>query len=263
MKKNLPWLVALIVLVVGAYIGLWVYSHQWLEREIDRVYAEAADGDIKFLGPKPEVRGFPFVPEIYYTGGFQSGDLTVTFPEFILRGYPIPGLSFTADFPQGVALGGGLYDPSLWVLDNVWAKIAVPARVPSDYTLENMQAWQQSGGKIDVRDYKVAKGALESVGHGILQLDDNLQPDFYVETTMTGHEVFVQDLMHAQLIEHLPAAILTGMLNSLARIDEDTGEKEVFVSLGIKNRILSVGPVQVARIPEIVWDTHTPPALRQ
>lgn len=263
MKKFLPWLGLLLILLGGAYIALWVYSHRWLEREIDRVYAESVDGDIQFLGDKPIVRGFPFVPEIYYTQGFRIDDVTITFPEFIFRGYPIPGLSFTADFPQGVALGGDIYDPSLWTLDNVWAKIAVPARVPSDYTLGNMQAWQQAGGKIDLRDYKIMKGALESTGHGILKLDDNLQPEFYIETILNNHEVFVQDLMHAELIKPLPAAILTGVLNSLARINGETGEKEVFVSLGIKNRILSAGPVQLGQVPEIVWDTHNPPALRQ
>lgn len=67
MKRFLCWSAALFVFLSIPYMGLWVYSMQWFGKEIERTYAKAGEKGYKFLGPKPVLTGFPFVPEVYYT----------------------------------------------------------------------------------------------------------------------------------------------------------------------------------------------------
>ena len=95
---------ALIIFLGLCYITLWAYSYQWLQKEIDRVYAEAPQHGFEFLGPKPVITGFPFIPEIYYGGGLKTGNTLLFFPESRLRGYPIPGLTFHLSVPRGLSL---------------------------------------------------------------------------------------------------------------------------------------------------------------
>src|SRR5690242_1237488 len=76
------------------YITIWAYSYQWLTKRIDVVYAQAAANGYEFLGPKPVLTGFPFIPQIDYTGGFKTGNTILRFREVHLSGYPIPGLTF-------------------------------------------------------------------------------------------------------------------------------------------------------------------------
>ncbi len=249
------------ILGIGLYLGLWVYSAQWFEREIDKIYAQEPRDDFQFLGQKPTLDNFPFVPEVNYHGGIQTGEAKILFPQMILRGYPIPGLTLRATFPLGIMLDG-IADPTVWKLDYFETGVAVPYKIPGKLNRESLQAWKKHGGKIDVRDYMVRKESLKAEGVGLLTVDNNLQPVFNLESKITGHDAFIESQLQAGLIEPFPAAIARGVFGSLARPDEKTGENTVNINVSVENRMLRVGPVTVLELPLIVWDTHTPPDLR-
>jgi hypothetical protein len=249
-------------LLVSLYLGLWIYSAQWFAKEIDKLYAQGTESDIQFLGPKPSLTNFPFVPEVLYTQGFKTGNAEILFPEMSLRGYPIFGTALNVDFPKGISVGG-IVDPSIWTLDSLRAKITIPYNLPHDLSAESLIAWRDSGGKIEIRSYDMHKKSLQSDGKGHLFLDAELQPDLLFESTVRGYQAFIQEQKEAGLIEPFAAAIGLTILNGLATTDKQTGESVVRITVTVKNRILSAGPVQALELPLIVWDTHSPPVPHQ
>jgi hypothetical protein len=263
MKKSLIASIVVIALLLVSYIGLWLYSAQWFNREIGRAYAESQDKGFRFLGEKPTLTGFPFIPEVYYAGGFQVGNVMITFPEGHLRGYPIPGLIMRLSFPRGIQMEGNMIDPAIWSASSLDVGLSIPYRIPADANRDTLAAWQESGGKIEITDYKMLKQSLDCSGYGLFKLDENLQPVVNFTSTMKGYPAFIEELNRDGIIDPFGAAIATGLLNGLASADEDTGENEVILSVTVQNRMLSVGPLQVGHLPEIVWGTHSPPVLRQ
>lgn len=266
MKKGrawLSWCLAIALLLIAAYGGLWAYSYQWMKGEVDRAYENVEDNGYRFLGPKPVLTGFPLVPEIYYSGGFQAGNVMVEFPEARLRGYPIPGLTFNLSIPRGVAISGPV-DPSIWSLETLDADIVIPSTIPADFTAGSLSAWQRGGGQFDIRRYELTKDGLMSEGLGNFTLDTDLQPEIEFESRIKGYDVFIQSLMQQGMIEPFPAAIAIGALNSLSKPDEETGDNIVTVNISVKNRMLTVGPVQALELPRIVWaGEHSSPDLLQ
>lgn len=246
-------------LLIGAYVGLWIYSAQWFTKEIDRLYTEGAQNDVQFLGPKPELTNFPFVPEVIYRGGIKVREAEIYFPHLVLRGYPLPGTTLRMDFPLGVSLGG-VADPKIWSLDTLKAGVVIPYSFPEDLTYEDLSAWRDDGGKIEVKDYALTKGALTSKGKGHLFLDAQLQPDLNFESEVRGYQDFIAQQQRDGLIEPFPAAGAIMFLNSLSAQDPKTDESVVALTVTVKNRILSAGPIQAVELPPIVWGTRKPPA---
>lgn len=263
MKRFLCWTSAILLVLAIPYAGLWIYSYDWFEKEIDRVYEEASSKGYEFIGPKPILTGFPFVPEIYYSGGFKFGNTMLVFPEARLSGYPIPGLTFHLDIPRGIALDG-IVSKDLWNLDSLESDIVIPSTFPASTHADSLSAWQQAGGQFDIKNYKLTKGALQSEGTGKFSLDANLQPVIHFDSNIKGHEEFIQTLMQQGAIQPLPAAAATGIMNSLSKPDPVTNENVVTLKVSVENRLLTVGPLQVVRLPEIVWPgTHSSPDQHQ
>lgn len=245
-------------LLIGAYVGLWIYSARWFSKEIDRLYAEGTQNDVQFMGPKPELTNFPFVPEVVYRGGIKIGQAEIYFPHLTLRGYPLPGTTLKMDFPLGVSLGG-VADPKIWNLDTLKAGVVIPYSFPEDLTYEDLSAWRDAGGKIEVKSYTFTKDGMTSEGKGHLFLDEQLQPDLRFESEIRGYQDFIAQQQRDGLIEPFPAAGAIMLLNSLSRPDPETGGSVVTLTVTVKNRILSAGPIQAVELPPIVWGRRTTP----
>ncbi len=249
----------LLILLLASYLVLWIYSAQWLKGEIGRLYKKAAADGVEFIGPEPQLANFPFVPEIHYSGGIKFNNVEILFPEMKLRGYPVPNATLQISFPKGISLGG-VVDPALWSLDMLQAKIAVPFNLPRSFFAEDLQAWYDREGKIDIRAYHLTKNALDVGGKGYFLLDKNLQPVVLLESVLNNHSAFLEDQVSKGTIPPFASAIATGLLESLSQTDPKTGEKTVGVTISVQNRWLRVGPVQLIQLPMIVWDTRMPPA---
>jgi len=238
-------------LLIAAYVGLWGYSAQWFQKEIDRLYADNTD-NVEFMGAKPRLANFPFVPKVIYSGGLKIGNAEILFPQVQLKGYPLPGTALKIDFPLGVSLGG-VVDPALWTLDSLKAAVTIPYHLPEDFTYEGLSAWRDKDGSLTVRSYELNKGTLHSSGKGHLFLDEQLQPDLAFESEIYGYQDFIAEQQRNGRIEPFPAAGATMILNSLSAQDEKTGQSYVPIDVTVKNGILSAGPIQALELPPIVW----------
>jgi hypothetical protein len=234
------------------YFGAWIYSALWFSREIDNLYANAKEEGVAFLGPKPTLTNFPFVPEVKYTNGIATGNAEFLFPSVVLHGYPIPFTKLKLRFPQGVSLGG-IVDPRIWTLDLLEADLIIPAHLPQSLTQEELSAWKDEGGKIDITNFHLARQSLKAEGKGSLQLDPNLQPDFEMQAAVKDWEPFIREQIQAGIMEPFPGALGITMLNALAKDDPETLEKTVTVDVKVKDRMLTAGPLTLP-LPEIKWE---------
>src|SRR5690606_38113361 len=119
-------------------------------------------------------------------------------------------------FPLSIMLGGN-FDPKIWELDYLQVKFVVPYSLPAAMTTEDMTAWKNAGGKVDVKHYILRKESLTAEGSGLLSIDDNLQPIFNFESKIVGYDRFIDDQVQTGTIKPLPAAIARGVFASLAR----------------------------------------------
>lgn len=258
MKKAGNIFLATLLVLWTAYTGLWICSAWWFQKEVRSLYTRAIDSGVTLLGPEPVLTNFPFVPEIYYSGGFQAGNAIFRFPALRVRGYPIPFSTLSFSLPEGISLDG-IADPAVWSLDTLSADIAIPYRLPKTVDEQELLTWQKNGGKIDVRHYSFTKQSLLSEGSGILTLDEKLQPVFTMETVLRDYELFIREQKDKGLIDPFAAAVGTTMLNGFAKVDPATEKKTVTLNVSVRNRMLSVGPLQVLPLPEIAWDRHRTP----
>ena len=247
--------------IIG-YLGLWIYSAKWFNQEINKIYASSAKDGFIFLGEKPKLSNFPFVPEVRYQKGFEAGNLKILFPDLLIRGYPIPFMDLKLSFPNGVSMGG-MVDPKIWSLSFLNIHLSVPHRLPPSFYEEDLKAWSQTGGRIKITKYIAQKDQLTAVGHGDFLLDNNLQPVFNFLSVIDGYDAFINTEKERGLIDPFAAAIGMTVLNGLSKIDDVTGEKTVTLNITAKNQMLWVGPIQALPLPQIVWDKRNSPVPRQ
>ncbi len=258
MKIHKAILPGLIIFLVAGYLLLWLYSANWFRHEIDHAYETAGKNGFEFLGPKPVLKNFPFVPEVAYGGGFQAGNARILFKSMLLRGYPIPGFNLHIRFPEGISLDG-IADPKIWTLNILNVDLAIPFSISEDFEYESLNKWKSQGGKIDIRHFEMTKDELRTEGNGFLTLDDDLQPVFNLQSTIHDYELFVQSQTRKGLIEPFAGAIGITIMNRLSTTDAKTGEKTVSMGVSVRNRMLQVGPLQVLQFPLIVWDKRNSP----
>lgn len=264
MRRWHYYILTCVALLICAYLGLWIYSAQWFDRQAKEIYAQAEKNGIRFLGAKPAMSNFPFVPRLYYTGGVQAGNVIVAFPEMRVSGYPVPGTKLHISFPAGIALDG-IVDPKFWTLDMLDADVVIPRTMPASFAYEDLAAWQADNGRIDVPRYALVKEQLVAQGKGILSLDEALQPIFSLESRITGYEAFIQSQVDKGNIEPFAGGITLSLLNGLAQTDEegDAASRAVVLNVSVENRLLRAGPLQVLELPPIVWDRRSSPDPRQ
>jgi len=254
-KRKRAITIVFVLFLIGVYLSFWAYSATWFKKEIDYLYANAQQDGVQFLGPKPTLANFPLVPEVHYTCGLKFGNATLLFPKVTVRGFPIPGMTLHISFPEGVQLAG-IVDPIIWSLSSLDTKLGIPYHLPRTFTAEDISKWQKDGGKIDIRSYELRKGSLYTYGKGHFAFDENLQPAFFLDSNVQGYEAFIDEQKQQGLIDPFAGAVGLTILNGLAARDNASGQREVYLSVSVKNRILTVGPLQVLELPQIVWGTR-------
>jgi len=261
MKRVFSALGVICLVSVLGYSSLWAYSLYYFNQKVAAFYERAPSRGIEFLGSKPTLSGFPGVPIVTYNGGIKTNAITVLFPQGRLQGFPFPGQILHMSFPQGLSIDGPGLSPLL-NFTKVNGDIIFPQHWPKNTDRSAISHWQKKNGTLKIPAFTLEKEALIVTGTATGAVDQNLQPTLTLETTLRGHEAFLQSLS-ADALEPLMMATMRTVLGSLSRQDPVSGEDIVPLMISVQDRRLSVGPLQVARLPEIVWGTHSAPALHQ
>jgi hypothetical protein len=112
------------------------------------------------------------------------------------------------------------------------------------------RAWRDAGGTLEIVDLLLDWGELRLSGEGTLALDDRDRPLGAGTVRLTGWNEVVDALQAARYIEPMPAAVIKGALNMLARAAG--GEPgAVRVPVAAQDGRLVVYRIPVASLPSL------------
>lgn len=126
--------------------------------------------------------------------------------------------------------------------------------LPAAPSARALAAWSTDGGTIEVRRLQVQHGALTLNGEGTVALDGMLQPVGAFTARMSGYNQALDQLASAGLVRPKDGALAKIVLGVLAKVPPGGGPKQIEVPLTLQDRVLSVGPISLLRVPEIRWE---------
>ncbi|MEO0392663.1 MAG: DUF2125 domain-containing protein, partial [Pseudomonadota bacterium] len=112
--------------------------------------------------------------------------------------------------------------------------------------------WRDQGGAVSLDDLLVDLGDVTVAGTGNATLDAALQPAVNLDMMVEGHQVLVARLVAEGTIPQLMADFANQMLKPLVTTD-DTGRETLGITVGLRDRWLMIGPMQLMRLPPIQW----------
>jgi hypothetical protein len=112
------------------------------------------------------------------------------------------------------------------------------------------EAWRDGGGTLDLRDIVLRWGKLDAGGDAIVGLDAELQPTGRATVHLADPGGTIGALTAANILP--PAAALAVRLLAPA-----AGGGKLDLSLALRDRVLTLGPVRVAHLPELHWPDET------
>jgi len=173
-----------------------------------------------------------------------------------------PALTLAAD-ATGIVLPPGHSWPLGPTLDRLGLDLLVTGPVPPQPDLvERAEAWRDGGGNIALRRLDVAWGEVALAGEAALALDPDLQPAGTATSRITGHPAALRALTAAGLVTPRGAMVAGAVLAPLARTPEGGGAPVVEMPFTLRDRTLSLGPIPLLRVPELVWRPPAAPATQ-
>ncbi len=258
-------LVTLSLLLIAAvgYTIFWKQLETHINQQIDTMWADAATQGVVITGEKPRMTGFPGLPTIKFQGTITDATgLLMTCPEITYTGFPLPGQRMKLDLPAGVTITGyGRPEPV--IVNEAHLYILLPYNLPRGVEAADMQAWQASGGAIPIESLFLRTDILKIEGQGTIGLDEKLQLSGLIDTKMVGVDALLADLAERGVMQGKSAAMAQSFLQMMIKHDPLTNEPYIQTPLRIQNRGVFLGPLRVASLPELFWNSGNQPVRRQ
>ena len=117
---------------------------------------------------------------------------------------------------------------------------------------QNLQAWRDAGGTLELPWLSFVWGALDMRANGTVALDQRMRPLGALTADIRGFEEALGALADAGILrrEMLPASRVT--LNLLAKTDKSDGRRVLTVPLTAQDGALLVGPIKLTALPPVV-----------
>ncbi len=136
---------------------------------------------------------------------------------------------------------------------DVFMELQVRGRFPTSGSLtERLDAWRSPGGAVDINRLDLKYRNVRLHATGTLALDARLQPEAALAVRVDGTGELLGTLLQHHIIRPAEAAVLRLVLTGLERRQAD-GTQYPVLPLTLQDSIIHVGPLKVARIPEILW----------
>ena len=132
-------------------------------------------------------------------------------------------------------------------------KGAIMGPISSTYDYQAFAAWRDSGGTIEIENFRLHWGPLRLSANGTLALDGKMQPMGALKATIAGFAETLDALVAARAMKKKKARTAKFFLSLLAKSPAPDAPPEITLPLTIQKRTLSVGPVPLAKIPPIRW----------
>jgi hypothetical protein len=150
------------------------------------------------------------------------------------------GLPDIGRWPLGALIGavGGTVD------------VHSPALPGSGPAAIEAAAWQRNGGRLDLHDARLKWGPLSLSGEAELGLDAKLQPAGKGVADVTGGAAAFDALVNGGVLQKGLGATAKAVLGAMAQLPGGDAVQLPFV---LRDSTLSIGPIPVARLNDVVW----------
>ena len=224
LSGGLIGLLALLVILFGAYSFLWFGVADHIRGEYPRVLEGLVDPDTPIA--EPEVYGFPGKIKMRVVKeNLIADDLRIQIKDFRAQGWPIPNLPVNIT-TGAVTLRSFKFDDPL-VIDTMDADIVY---------------W---GDTLSIKDSTVTQG--EFIGNIVGDIDTAQEPvpKFDLDITLNNHLAMLQNLSKIGVIEDRMVLFIGAGMTSLA--DEDG-----LIRLPLQQRedTLYIGPLPIYKLPK-------------
>jgi len=132
---------------------------------------------------------------------------------------------------------------------------------------ERVPAWRDSGGAIEFERLKFRSGNFALTAGGTLALDKDLQPQGAFTAKIEGLFQMLEILRARGVMSGGDAVVTTMALSALSKRPKGGGTPFINVSATVQDRVLSLGPLKVLKVPMVNWgfagqvapSAHVPP----
>lgn len=127
---------------------------------------------------------------------------------------------------------------------------------------DSLRAWRDAGGTLEVQRLFIDWPPVTLGAAGTLSLDSALQPEGAFSTSITGLMPMLDRLEQQAVIRGRDASLARVIVGAMGQRAAD-GSLIHAIPMGLQNRRLSLGPVALLTLPDILWDSHPdrPPLL--
>jgi hypothetical protein len=150
----------------------------------------------------------------------------------------------------------GLPDIGRWPLGAVMGAIGATVQLYSPRLQDHASApveaaaWQAGSGSVAVRDALLKWGPLTLTGKALLGLDSRLQPAGSGTANVTGAAAALDALVDGGVVQPGMAQTAKLVLGAMAQLPGGDSVRLPFV---LRDNTISVGPIPLARLNDIVW----------
>lgn len=250
-KQNILKLILIPLSVIAfCYASLWLYYAFEMRKLVERL---AVEDKIYFTQDNFGISGFPGFPVMTYAGEVRKGDFKITTPSLKITGFVLPAQPVHIEFPEGFILSD-TRNERLFTLDYAALETDIPVPVPKSLKEKDLQAWQEKGGFIKVHNLSLKANGLVFDAQGEASLTSNLQPEFDAKTYLEGFPEFLDYLFIDGYITEQEQRFMNSAYKIVALLKSRPDQKGIHVSLSLKNNMLYIEGVKIAKIPHIHWE---------
>ncbi len=241
-----------VIILICAYNVYWYYVADTLRKNsIETVNTLAGHGVI--FNAYPQVKGYPFLPYVTYSGDIRTAAGTVNIPSLRLN-ILLPLRYFEIILPEGFAVNEPWLQTAIQ-FDTLYAKGKLPDSFPSDLSSRAIMQWREkSRDALEIRSLNIQKDVFSFQATGYFTLDANLQPAGILKTKTSGHQSFIRNIRRQGLLPDPLGSIIQVSLASLSTQDNVTGLSNLVLPVRIEYNSIFLGSLKVGNFKPVAWD---------
>ncbi len=146
--------------------------------------------------------------------------------------------------------------PFAGAVSHAAADLDIGGNLPPLPSGNDLIAWRDAGGIIEVRRFELASGPVRLGGDGTLALDRNGQPIGAMSLEISGYPAALDALIVRGIVSVTTGLRMKQIFSVLAGGSVNPS-KPVRIPLTLQERVLSAGPIPLMELPAVDWSRRS------